>query len=129
MNLISEDYLMHHGVKGMKWGVRKQKNRIDKFYSSKKKYDSVLKKSNKGVSDYWSDPKIQNAWEGKNTRKNRKIIEKGRKEYSLGKNYKDYKKARQELVKSFSKLKVKDLDSDIIAIGKEYGLSNRHIKS
>lgn len=124
--MMNDGYLMHHGVKGMKWGVRKQK-RIDKFYSSKKKYDSALKKKNKSVSDYWSDPKIQNAWEGKNTRKNRKIIEKGRKEYSLGKNHKDTIRARQELVKSFSKLKVNELSPDVIAIGKEYNLSNKHI--
>lgn len=34
--MMNDRYLMHHGVKGMKWGVRKQENRIDKFYSSKK---------------------------------------------------------------------------------------------
>ena len=33
--LISEDYLMHHGVKGQKWGVRKQyqlKGRVRRAY-------------------------------------------------------------------------------------------------
>ena len=28
MNLISEDYLMHYGVKGMKWGVRHDPERV-----------------------------------------------------------------------------------------------------
>ena len=28
-NLISEEYLMHHGVKGMRWGIRKKRQEIN----------------------------------------------------------------------------------------------------
>lgn len=43
MNLISEDYLMHYGVKGMKWGVRhdprvqSSKDRLNRAYAKRNK--------------------------------------------------------------------------------------------
>lgn len=51
MNLISEDYLMHYGVKGMKWGVRhdpvrEAKNRRKQGYT-----DQEIKQKRKQLMD------------------------------------------------------------------------------
>ena len=83
--LLSEDYLMHHGVKGMKWGVRhdtdlkmrypgryrrilkygwkqghgmnvnERINEVKKNKSRMSKMDADQKQSLKNASEYWSN--------------------------------------------------------------------------
>lgn len=46
-NLISEDYLMHYGVKGMKWGVRHDPERVGRVKTAWSNMRSAQKQANK----------------------------------------------------------------------------------
>lgn len=46
-NLISQDYLMHHGVKGMRWGVRHDKRKAERLERKR------IKKVKKQYSRNW----------------------------------------------------------------------------
>ena len=64
--LISEDYLMHHGVKGQKWGVRKQRQqaygyaRASRYIERRDIRNLKKKKRQEGLSkDSYSRQKAQ----------------------------------------------------------------------
>ena len=47
----SEDYLCHHGVKGMKWGIRKDRYKSSTISNKRKTNSSNKSKQNKNYSD------------------------------------------------------------------------------
>lgn len=121
MNLISEDYLMHYGVKGMKWGVRhdpekKYRSRAEKAYSkgNAKKLKKVLTKQlrNKraelnGGSNRW-------IWSGTIGENSKKLFEKDaelEKQYRNSKSYKDWEKKVDRFEKKFEQKPVFDSEA------------------
>ncbi len=72
IDFFSDEYLAHHGVKGMKWGVRKSNNRYrqdtdHKIYRLNKK----LRANNAAISK--NDAKIQKLRSYKNTKRDQKL--------------------------------------------------------
>ena len=53
MNYETASYLCHHGVKGMKWGVRKDKNRVSTSRTDRKiaRIDKRINRAEKSINN------------------------------------------------------------------------------
>lgn len=80
MYISEQDYLMHHGVKGMKWGVRKDNRTVGKRVAESI-HNRQYKKAQKALAkDAKKLPKAQAKWDKKRSKISQKAVdEAGRK--------------------------------------------------
>lgn len=95
MNLLLEDYLMHHGVKGMKWGVRHTPEKIGNIRRSARSNFAKGVGQTYKVNEFVENKK-QKAW-GKVS--NKRVIGKfaSKKQNTAKENAKFYEKTRKDL--------------------------------
>ena len=105
--MMNDRYLMHHGVKGMKWGVRhepdrngwmsdrqkktllnKKKKTSDNFYKSWRKYEKKY-----GVNDMMNHPEVRKLSSKFEKEKNRKEYKKLEKQQRIEQDFSGWSKA------------------------------------
>ena len=96
--LISQNYLMHHGVKGMKWGVRHDPERAAQRAKAKAVYKETKKdlkeQSRKNYKDFKETYKFSKNLYKKGLKVNKQAYKSGKIDKE---NYKDYKRKNREL--------------------------------
>ena len=126
MQYIENGELMHYGVLGMKWGIKRNPSRA--FSKSVKKANRLEKKIGKTEKNLQKNIYKRNkisarysgfgfASKGDVTRATSRVH---RQEYLLDKRKKKYDKWKQHMQKNFQNVKVSDVAPEVRSAGKDY---------